>query len=46
MIAVFKGWIDNKNAPSQCLKFGDFSDIPAEVMEDIALYADKIKAAI
>ena len=28
MIAVFKGWIDDKNKPSNCLKFGDFSDLP------------------
>jgi len=28
MIAVFKGWIDEKNSPSKCLKFGDFSELP------------------
>lgn len=29
MIAVFKGWIDDKNSPDKCLKFGDHSEIPA-----------------
>ena len=46
MIAVFKGWIDEKNSPSKCLKFGDFSDLPTEIMEDIANFADKNKASI
>lgn len=46
MIAVFKGWIDNKNSPDRCLKFGDFSDVPIDVLEDISSHAESIKASI
>lgn len=46
MIAVFKGWIDDKNSPAKCLKFGDLSDLPTEILEDISNFADKTKAAI
>lgn len=46
VIAVFKGWIDEKNSPAKCLKFGDLSDIPIDVLEDIASFADKRKAQI
>ena len=46
MLAVFKGWIDEKNSPEKCLKFGDFSELPTAVLEDIYNYADKNKAAI
>jgi hypothetical protein len=46
MIAVFKGWIDNKNSPSKCLKFGDFSELPVEVMEDIISFSEKNRVTI
>ena len=46
MIAVFKGWIDDKNSPDKCLKFGDFSDLPTNILEDISNFADKNRAAI
>ena len=46
MIAVLKGWIDDKNKPTDCLKFGDFSDIPINVMEDIADFAEKNKVSM
>ena len=46
MIAVFKGWVDNKNKPSDCLKFGDFSDLPVDIMNDIANFADQNKVSI
>lgn len=41
LIAVFKGWIDHKNNPSMCLKYGDGSDMPINVLEDIAQFAHK-----
>ncbi len=40
MIAVCQGWIDNKNQPKDCLKFGDFSEIPFDILQNIAKYAD------
>jgi len=46
MIIVFTGWIDKRNTPSKGLKFGDFSDIPSEILADISNYAQKIKASI
>ena len=46
MIAVFKGWIDDKNSPDKCLKFGDMSEIPSEILEEISAFADKAKAVI
>lgn len=46
MIAVFQGWIDDKNSPASCLKFGDHSEIPQDILADIAAFADKIKASI
>lgn len=46
LIAVFKGWIDHKNNPSMCLKYGDGSDMPINVLEDIARFGQKEVAAI
>lgn len=46
LLAVFKGWIDHKNNPTLCLKYGDNTDIPLSVLEDICLHAPKEVAAI
>ena len=46
MLDVYRGWIDNKNLPSENLKFGDFSEIPVDILEDVSNFADRTKAAI
>lgn len=46
MLAVFKGWIDHKNSPTLCLRYGDDSEIPLSVLEDICLHAPKVMTAI
>lgn len=46
LLAVFKGWIDQKNSPLLCLKYGDYSDMPIEVLEDVCMHAQKEVASI
>ena len=46
MIAVFKGWIDEKNSPDRCLKFGDSTDLPIDIMKDISNFAEQKRAKI
>lgn len=46
IISVSKGWNDKRNSGFKSLKFGDFSDIHMEIVDDISNYADKIRAAI
>ena len=46
IIAVFKGWIDENNSPDKCLKFGNLSDMPTEIVEDICRFADENKVSI
>jgi hypothetical protein len=46
LIAVFKGWIDHKHNPQMCLKYGDSTDMPMNVLEDICLHAPKEVATI
>lgn len=46
IIAVFKGWIDDRNKPENCLKFGDGSSMDVDVLTSISDFADKIKTRI
>jgi len=46
IISVSKAWNDKRNSGFKSLKFGDFSDIHMEIVDDISNYADKIRAAI
>lgn len=45
-VSVWRGWLDVRNNPVDSLKFGDFSSVPPDVMEDICHFADKMRAAI
>lgn len=33
ILAVYQGWKDNKNSPENCLKFGDGSDMPQDMLK-------------
>ena len=46
VIGVSKGWNDRKNTGFTSLKFGDFSDISSEILEDIYNHSNKIRAPI
>lgn len=39
MIAALKGWKDDKNVPENSMKFGDGSEVPLDILNDIFEYA-------
>ena len=38
MIAAYTGWIDKRNNPKKAVVFGDDSEMPDDVMMDLAKY--------
>jgi hypothetical protein len=45
VIAAYTGWIDKRNNPKKAVVFGDDTEMPDEVLQDLAAYMTENRCA-